>query len=125
MVPSATAAPLSIPMQSQSYFKSPEKLFQEANVPLPDQALPASRVTQHETVVLAAQATQPQMAVAEAAESGGKEEEEQKTAAASEEAEDGYCDICLEEFPPLQLFGLECGHLFCIPCWQNYLEGQM
>ncbi|XP_030371581.1 potential E3 ubiquitin-protein ligase ariadne-1-like [Scaptodrosophila lebanonensis] len=35
------------------------------------------------------------------------------------------CEICFLSLPPNSLTGLECGHRFCLSCWQAYLTSKI
>ena len=49
----------------------------------------------------------------------------QSTAACGAAATPGQefiCDVCMLQYAPLEMRGLECGHLFCTSCWDSYLK---
>ena len=41
--------------------------------------------------------------------------------AAASSNQEYICDICMISYQTEDMMGLECGHLFCRPCWNNYL----
>ncbi|XP_003382988.1 PREDICTED: E3 ubiquitin-protein ligase arih1-like [Amphimedon queenslandica] len=41
--------------------------------------------------------------------------------AAASSKQEYICDICMMSYSTDHMMGLECGHLFCRPCWNNYL----
>ena len=41
--------------------------------------------------------------------------------AAASSNQEYICDICMMSYQIEDMMGLECGHLFCRPCWNNYL----
>ncbi|KAG7396947.1 E3 ubiquitin-protein ligase arih2 [Phytophthora boehmeriae] len=32
------------------------------------------------------------------------------------------CNICCDEYPPDEIFGMGCGHVYCLNCWKPYLS---
>lgn len=32
------------------------------------------------------------------------------------------CNICCDEYPASQIFGMGCGHMYCLYCWKPYLS---
>ncbi|KAL5515701.1 hypothetical protein EMCRGX_G000905 [Ephydatia muelleri] len=42
--------------------------------------------------------------------------------AAASPGQEYICDICMLAYSRDKMYGLECGHLFCRPCWESYLK---
>ena len=42
--------------------------------------------------------------------------------AAASPGQEYICEICMLAYPRTEMTGLECGHLFCLECWDSYLH---
>lgn len=67
----------------------------------------------------------PSEAPAKSGDQGGDVDKAEDDAEEEEEEEEITCQVCYDDLPPAETFGMRCGHRLCLVCYREFLENEV